>query len=931
MLTPLRGRDAELASLREHLDRLRGGTGFSWLIEGGPGLGKSRLMEQAVTAARQAGYAVGHGVAEPGEAAVQLAVFMDALFEGPEPVLDRSALAGSPAPREQRYWLFQDIQSLLEEAALRRPVLICLDDLQWTDSGTAAALRALPARLASLPVGWILAFRPAERDSDLGRTAAGLRAAGAAKTRLRRLERPAVAEVAADILGVTPGEDLLDLAAAARGNPFHLIELLSGLRDEHLVDLRAGHVTLVEARLPQRVRDSMRQRLGRLSATARRIAAVAACLGRHFTVAQLAVVLGVPASALLDALGELIGSGLLAEDVDALRFSHDLNREAVRASLPRTAAHALDRQVAAALLASGALPVEVATRLAASAAPGDEVAISTLLTASDALSGSDPGQAADLARRALDLTAGHHPLRGPLVARTAVLLHAAARTGEAKAFADSALGQVLPAGQEAEVRLSIASLFAISPEVRAETCRRALALTGLSRDLRARLLAQLFHSLVVAVRPEDARHLLAEASQAVAETHDDSARFTLELAQSALDYVAGHFESSLAGVEASLRRCADAGDGSRERLARHFRCGVLVVLDRFDEALAAAAEGIRTAQQARQAWALHLFERHRGRQFLQRGQLADAAAALEGQVRPGDARPVVNVVDAAGAIALGRVALHTADRRQAELTSAIAQVMLESGVPGVQRHGAWFLALHAMARGDPAQARRWLTALGDKERLSVFPLFPLDPGDDPQLVRIALASGDQELAESATAAAERRSELNPGILGLAASAAHARGLLAGDLERLAAAVTLLEAGQRRLALASALEDLAVAQVRAGRPGDAVAALDRALQIHAACGAQWDLSRVRRRLRRLGVRRRVAAERRPRRGWAAMTDSELAVARLVADGLTNREVAERLYISPHTVSGHLRHVFEKLGISSRVALTRIAAEHRAAAR
>ena len=58
----------------------------------------------------------------------------------------------------------------------------------------------------------------------------------------------------------------------------------------------------------------------------------------------------------------------------------------------------------------------------------------------------------------------------------------------------------------------------------------------------------------------------------------------------------------------------------------------------------------------------------------------------------------------------------------------------------------------------------------------------------------------------------------------------------------------------------------------------------------------------------------------------MTDSELAVARLVADGLTNREVAERLYVSPHTVSGHLRHAFEKLGINSRVALTHIVSVH-----
>ena len=136
----------------------------------------------------------------------------------------------------------------------------------------------------------------------------------------------------------------------------------------------------------------------------------------------------------------------------------------------------------------------------------------------------------------------------------------------------------------------------------------------------------------------------------------------------------------------------------------------------------------------------------------------------------------------------------------------------------------------------------------------------------------------------------------------------------------------MEAGQRRLALASALEDLAVAQLRAGHGDQAIAALDRALVIHAACGARRDLARVRQRLKRLGVQRRLAAERRPATGWAALTESELTVVRLVADGLTNREVAERLYVSPHTVSGHLRHAFEKLGINSRVVLTRLAAQH-----
>jgi DNA-binding CsgD family transcriptional regulator len=923
---PLRGRHAELASLHEHLSRLRNGVGTSWLIEGGPGLGKSRLVQQALSAAQQAGFAVGHGVAEPGDAAVPLAALMDALFEGPEPLLDRSALPDSHASREQRYWLLQDIQTLLEQAAMRQPILICLDDLQWADSGTCAAIRSLPVRLTSLPIGWVLTLRPAEGDGDLGRSVAELVRTGAERTVLRRLDRAAVAAVAADVLGAAPGDALLALAEGAQGNPFFLIELLTGLRDERLVDIHAGHATLVEARLPRRVRDSMRRRLGRMSPAARGVAAVAASMGRRFTVAQLAAVLDVPASTLLDPVQELIGSELLAEGAEMLTFTHDLNREAVRGSQPSSAVHALDRQVAAMLLAADSLPAEVAVQLASSAGPGDQVAITTLMKASDALSSCDPGQAADLTRRALDLTAEQHPLRGPLVARAAILLHAAGRTQEARAFADSALRQALPAEQEAEVRLSIASLFSLSPEVRAESCRRALALPGLPPDLRARLLAQLLYNLVVAVRPDQAEQQLQEAKQAVEATRDSAARFTTELAEAMLNYTRGHFETALALIDAARRSSADAGEDPRRQLPHYLRGLLLIVLDRLDEALAGVTEGIRSAQHGRQAWALQLFETSRARQLLQRGQLADAVAAVEGRFRPEDAHLVVGVPDADAVVVLGRVALHTADQGQTELTSAVARGMLKSGVPGVERHAAWLLALQAHAAGDPAQARRWLATRGEQERLAVFPLVPLDPSDDPQLVRIAIASGDTELAESAAAAAERRHEINPDLPSAAASAAHALGLLTGDAALLARAVGILEGGQRPLALASALEDLAVAQTRAGRTDEAIAALDRALVIHAGCGARWDLARVRRRLRQLGVRRRLAAESRPAQGWAALTDSELAVVRLVADGLTNREAAERLYISPHTVDGHLRHAFEKLEINSRVMLTRIAAEH-----
>jgi len=136
---------------------------------------------------------------------------------------------------------------------------------------------------------------------------------------------------------------------------------------------------------------------------------------------------------------------------------------------------------------------------------------------------------------------------------------------------------------------------------------------------------------------------------------------------------------------------------------------------------------------------------------------------------------------------------------------------------------------------------------------------------------------------------------------------------------------LLERSPRRLALAAAWEDLGLALERLGTVDRRVDAFTQALVLFARAGATRDAARLRSRLRELGVRRRVASAEKPATGWAAMTKSEAAIAELAADGLTNREIGERLFVSPHTVNTHLRQVFAKLGVNSRVDLTRLATE------
>ena len=174
--------------------------------------------------------------------------------------------------------------------------------------------------------------------------------------------------------------------------------------------------------------------------------------------------------------------------------------------------------------------------------------------------------------------------------------------------------------------------------------------------------------------------------------------------------------------------------------------------------------------------------------------------------------------------------------------------------------------------------------------------------------------------------ADRRAQLNPGVATIVATAAHVRGLLNSNTEELERAVDLFAVGPRPIVRGYSLEDLGVARARAGAIDAAVEAFDGALVLYAEAGATWDAGRVRSRLREHGVRRRIVARERAETGWEAMTDSELAVARLVAQGATNREVAEQLFVSPHTVSSHLRSIFAKLEVNSRLALARIAADH-----
>jgi DNA-binding CsgD family transcriptional regulator/tetratricopeptide (TPR) repeat protein len=921
----LHGRDTELALIRDALEHLPDGGAAVIVIEGAAGMGKSRLLAEVSTLARSLGIRVGASAADPSDTVVELAVLLAALFDGADPLLDRNGLTALQAQSEQRFWLLRDLQHLLERAALQSPLLISVDDAQWADGGTAAAIRTLPTRLLGLPIAWVIALRPPRESTPLNNALEQLKRNGARSLVLAPLDQSAIEQIATDVLSAPPEQSILEQLAEADGNPFLVVETLLGLQEENRIRLVHGRAELRDNQLPRRVQQKMRERLGRLSDEASEAATVAASLGRTFSFDELSRTLGRPASALLAPVGELLEANLLVERDEQLAFWHDITREAVRASVPATARRALDRQAAVVLLEAGALPVEVAVQLAASAERGDEVAIETLLEAAKALVTTDPETAAAFGRRALEIAPSHDPRRGEIVSTTAIALHIAGNSEEAIAFADQALRETLPASQEAEVRLSIAGMFAISPEIRISAGRLALNLPGLPETVRARHLACLFHNLVTAGRIEEAREALQETRPVVEAADDARASFTLRVAESALEYADDRFGRSLDLITSAYRDGIFAGDDQRLRLAHMWHGELMSVGDRYDEALAIAADGLAAAQRDRQGWAYQMFETWHGRMLLRTGRLTEARAVLEGRYALEDGTHAAAVLDAAGIVALGRLAIHTGDMRQARRLADVAAIMLEQGIPAVRRHAGWLLALFAMADGDGEAARGLIRAPNDADGRAILPRFPLDIADEVLLARIALATRDDELAEFALANSRRRAELNPGVASIAAAAAHVRGLLEPSPADLREAAALFERTPRRLELAAALEDLGVELIATDRDV-AVDVLSRTLALYTELGAAWDARRVRSRLRELGVRRRVVAAEPDTDGWAALTTSELTVAQLVAEGLTNREVAERLFVSPHTVSSHLRHVFSKLGINSRVELARLARDY-----
>ena len=268
-------------------------------------------------------------------------------------------------------------------------------------------------------------------------------------------------------------------------------------------------------------------------------------------------------------------------------------------------------------------------------------------------------------------------------------------------------------------------------------------------------------------------------------------------------------------------------------------------------------------------------------------------------------------------VILAEVAVRTDDRNLLQQMVNDAHDAYPTGSFVVRRGAANVLALAAWQRDDVHDAMRWL---GD------VPLFesPLWPQVLDRVIlsaRVASVAGDAGLRARVLQATDLLERERPAIPLFTGVARYARGILEGDAQALVAAADVLHSSSRPLLYAAAAEDAGAELARTDRRGEAVDQLTAAFDTYLHHEALADARRVGRELRRLGVQRRIVNPR-AKTGWDSLTDSELQVVNLIAQGATNRDVATQLHLSLHTVKNHVHNAFAKLGINSRAQLTQL---------
>jgi DNA-binding CsgD family transcriptional regulator len=925
---PLVGRDAELSRLEALLDRTAKGSGSGALVEGVGGIGKTKLVQWAAGRARELGFEVYVSDAEQLEQSIPLAAVRRALapLRGEiEEALEKAVETGSGE-------LLVDV---LEARALRRPVLLVIDDLHWADLLTLTLTRAACRRVFGLPFAVVATLRPSGSRPELAHLVDRLSSDGMELMRLGPLEPASVEQVVRSLIGAEPSRSLLTEVEGASGNPFYVVELVAALELEHAIHIHDGHAEVVRTPLPASMRVAILRRVAALPAPTSDLVRTASVLGSSFTAEELAVVTRLSAVDLLRQVAPAIDAGFLDALDDRIGFGHDLVHDAVYDDVPPSIRKAIHRQIARDLAEAGRPASSVAAHMALGADKGDREAVDWLVRAANELGGgtigairvgAETGVHTDLLLRGAELCHDDDPRRFELLARAMLGLTVTFRCAEAEILARRLLDdEALPDEIEPVVRHGFANALTLlgrDGEAR-EQWRLIQGHRLASAMLRNHAESELAMSAALAGEIAEAERL-ANETLAHASDHDHpwppcQALMTLELVAGARGQVREAIERGRESLPLADRDWELGGGLSGARL---FAGLALVDADRLEE----GKEEIRVDYGRAQ-------RDHLGRSTVERqiglaavdyiaGAWDDALVELDSALSfDVDERLELFV----GIGILARIHLHRGDVARAQAALERGDEHLATFGPGVGLDLLlWCRALMRSLDGDPAEALSLLTLAWDAITEARF-AFGIWRHTWPDLVQIARDAGREDLVRDVVAAAHEGARAADGLGSAHATALWIAGLASKDSEMLAGAADALSATPRVIEAARASEHAGVAQI-AGDRGRGVSYLMCALETYQSLDASADIDRVRAHLRGAGVRLGTRGARgRPRFGWEALTASELRIVGLVAEGMTNAQIAERLFISRRTAQNHIANVFTKLGVSNRAELAASAAK------
>ena len=377
----------------------------------------------------------------------------------------------------------------------------------------------------------------------------------------------------------------------------------------------------------------------------------------------------------------------------------------------------------------------------------------------------------------------------------------------------------------------------------------------------------------------------------------------------------GHFDRALGPAAESVAAMERAGSIADSQLDPSLiLANCLFDLDRDDEARQAYAADLRHAERGTGTFFLSFHHLSVARMLYLTGQWDDALAEISSARETPDHLRLTVHLDGLAAV----IAAHRQDRSQLRrLRAALDRPLATGPARHTYDDRSWGRALAALADDEAPAAfgllcDAWKQCVaGNREYCGHYLL--------PDLAMLAVALGKKEAARQALAQL-RRYAADRQAPALDRSADFASAILGNDSAELLTVADAYATAGRPLLEAQARENAAEALAAAGREHEARLQLDAAQDRYAKLNASWDAARADARLRVLGIRRGVhGSRRRPKVGWAALTDTEQTVAALLAEGLSNPEIASRMFISRRTVQFHVSNILAKLGLSSRVEL------------